>query len=82
MRFLETTEGEYRIYVGALDAPGGNGYIAALVVSRDGTGAGREAFRDDSLACGHRWSSAEDAISYAMMRGREMVRGRRPGLRV
>jgi hypothetical protein len=76
--FDECHEGDYRIYVGALDAPRGQGYIAALVVSRVGgvPAAPREAYRDDSLACGYRWKSAEEAIAYAMNRARELVRTR------
>lgn len=78
MSFDECREGDYRIFVGALDAPRGKGYIAALVVSRvcNGNAAPREAFRDDSLACGYRWKSAEEAIAYAMTRARELVRTR------
>jgi hypothetical protein len=34
MQFDECFEGGYRIFVGALDAPRGEGYIAAVVVSR------------------------------------------------
>ena len=34
MQFDECFEGGYRIFVGALDAPRGDGYIAAVVVSR------------------------------------------------
>jgi hypothetical protein len=40
------------------------------------TGAHREAFRDDSLACGYRWRSADEAIHYAMNRARELIRSR------
>jgi hypothetical protein len=78
MRFQETHEGDYRIYVGALEAPRGDGYIAAVVVNRvRGTVAkNREAFRDDSLACGHRWPDAEEALHYALNRAREMIRSR------
>ena len=78
MRFDEFHEGDYRIYVGALEAPRGEGYIAALIVNRvrGATGPRREAFRDDSLACGYRWKSAEEAIAYAMNRARELVRTR------
>lgn len=78
MSFDECREGDYRIFVGALDAPRGQGYIAALVVSRvcgDIT-APREAYRDDSLACGYRWKSPDEAIAYAMNRARELVRSR------
>jgi hypothetical protein len=76
MRFDECHEGDYRIFAGALDAPRGQGYIAALVVKRvRGTcGAQAEAFRDDSLACGYRWPSPEAAISYAMKRARVLIR--------
>lgn len=75
MQFNERVDGEYRIYVGALDAPRGDGYIAAVVVSRM-LGAGskaREVFRDESLACGHRWKSAEEALMFAMCKAREWI---------
>jgi hypothetical protein len=88
MRFEETHEGNYRIFAGALEAPRGDGYIAALVVNRvqaPGAAAGaghgiREAFRDDSLACGHRWPSADDALRYAMNKARELIRSRSEAL--
>lgn len=80
MHFREITEGDYRIYVGALESRQGDGYIAALVVQRERgsprPGTARDAFRDDSLACGHRWATADDAMSYALRRGRELVRTR------
>lgn len=78
MQFAESIEGEYRIYVGALEAPGGAGYIAALVVKhRLGEHlAGHASYRDDSVACGYRWPSPDEAITYAMARGREFVRRR------
>jgi hypothetical protein len=78
MRFQESHEGDYRIYVGALEAPRGDGYIAAVVVNRvrGAVPPQREAFRDDSLACGYRWPSADEAISYAMTRARELIRSR------
>jgi len=34
MRFDESREGDYRIFVGAMEAPGGDGYTAALIVER------------------------------------------------
>jgi hypothetical protein len=77
MRFEDTILGDYRIFVGALEAPQGEGYIAALVVNRvHNTPRPREAFRDDSLACGYRWRSADEAITYAMNRARELIRTR------
>lgn len=96
MQFDECFEGDYRVFVGALEARTGDGYIAALVVSRvqhpalPGTAVGahsgaatppqREAFRDDSLACGHRWLSPDEAISYALKQARDLIRSRSPAL--
>lgn len=78
MQFNESHEGDYRIFVGAVEAPRGDGYIAALVVNRvrGMVGKQREAFRDDSLACGYRWRSPDEAINYAMNRARELIRTR------
>ena len=78
MRFDEILEGDYRIFVGAVEAPRGDGYIAAVVVNREhgATGPRREAFRDDSLACGYRWPSADEALHYAKNRARELIRTR------
>lgn len=78
MRFQECSEGDYRIFVGALDAPRGQGYIAALIVNREqgAVGSRREAFRDESLACGYRWPSPDEAIHYAIARARELIRNR------
>ena len=94
MQFDECFEGEFRIFVGALDAPRGDGFIAAVVVSRvlghaangdeDHPGAGtrlaREVWRDDSLACGYRWPTPDAALHYAKNRAREMVRKASPML--
>lgn len=77
MHFEEHTEGRYQIYAGALEARQGDGYIAAVVVvAREPAPAqrGREAWRDDSLACGHRWASPGDALRYAITRAREVIR--------
>ena len=76
MHFDEMNEGAYRIYAGALEAPSGDGYIAAVVVNRlpDGGQPPREAYRDTSLSGGHRWRSARDAICFAMARAREVIR--------
>lgn len=79
MQFQESREGDYRIYVGALEAPRGEGYIAAVVVNREHgavAGRNREAFRDDSLACGYRWRSPDEALQYALTRARELIRSR------
>ena len=79
----------YRVYVGAVEAEADElagaaaGYQAALIVSRPGAAGRREleAYRDDSLGCGYRWSSADEALSYALTRSREMIRKRSPALR-
>lgn len=72
MHFQELTEGAYRIFVGALESPVGDGYTAALVVApRQG---GRALFTDDRLCCGHRWATADDALAYALRKGRALVR--------
>lgn len=78
MQFDQRDEGEYRIYAGAMESKLGDGYIAAVVVSKvRGVAAEREAFRDDALACGHRWESPKAALSYAFGKGREVIRSER-----
>jgi hypothetical protein len=74
MQFAEAHEGDWRIYAGALEARGG-GYTAAVVVQH--AAAAREAWRDDALACGYRWPSAEEALRYAVARGRDRARAQR-----
>jgi hypothetical protein len=74
----ERCEGDYRIYVGALEAPQGGGYEASVVIYRTrGTRVGAaEAYRDTRLCGGHRWESPDDALQFAMARGRDMVLSR------
>lgn len=81
MHFNDISEGEYRIYAGAIEAADQNGYLAALVVNRiEGTnGRPKEAFRDTQLAAGYRWASPHDALRYALSKGQEIVR-RKPAL--
>jgi hypothetical protein len=79
MHFQETTEGDYRIFAGAIEAPARGGYFAALVVNRAAGSGPLEAFRDTLLAAGYRWPSAEEALRYAVQRGQEIVR-RRPAM--
>jgi hypothetical protein len=76
MQLDERDEGDFRIYVGALESKLGDGYIAAVVVSQvRGIERGpRVAFRDDALACGHRWERPDQALSYALGKGHEVVR--------
>jgi len=78
MHFQEITEAGYRIYVGALESPVGDGYTAALVVQpADEAASPHDGFRDDSLACGHRWATAEDAMGYALRKARQFIRSSR-----
>ena len=80
MHFDETTVGDCRIFSGAIESAMGDGYIAALIVLHQQTRPHetRELFRDESLACGHRWESAEAALAYAMAKAREIVRRQEP----
>lgn len=80
MHFDQREIGDYRIFAGALDAPRGNGYIATMIVQRVNgvTGVAREALRDESLAGGHRWELAEDALAYAISRAQDAIRKRSP----
>ena len=79
MILTERDYGDYRIYAGAMEATQGDGYIAAVVVSLHRTAghAALEAFRDDSLACGHRWVSSKAALSFALDKGLEVVQRER-----
>jgi hypothetical protein len=80
MHFDERNEGDFHIYAGALEGPRGDGYIAAVVVMRRTLGPAtkpRELYRDESLACGHRWASPGGALQYAMSKAREVIRSER-----
>jgi hypothetical protein len=76
MHFDEQNEGEFRIYAGAVESVHGDGYIAAVVVSRlrGAANAPREVWRDTSLAAGYKWPSPKEALNYAMAKGREVIR--------
>ncbi|MBS0447491.1 MAG: hypothetical protein JSR59_16240 [Proteobacteria bacterium] len=76
MHFDERVVGDYRIFAGAMEAPRGDGYTAAMIVQRlrGIPNAPREAYRDESLAGGHRWESAEAALAYAFHKAQEVIR--------
>ena len=76
VHFDEITEGDYRIYAGALEAPRGDGYIAAVIVNRlRGPGQSpKEVYRDTSLSGGHRWDSPAAALAYAVNQAQTMIR--------
>jgi hypothetical protein len=77
VNFDERNEGDYRIYAGALEVPGG--YVAAMVVNRlrGNPGPYRGKRRDISISGGHRWPSAQDALRYALARASEVIRTER-----
>lgn len=78
MHFDERTLGDYRIYAGALEGPQGDGYTATMIVQRvGGVSRPREAYRDESIACGHRWQSAEAALAYALDKARDVINHQR-----
>ena len=78
MRFDEREIGDYRIFAGALEAPKGDGYTATMIVQlvHGGAGVPREVLRDEGLACGHRWESADAALAYAISKAQEAIRKR------
>jgi len=73
MQLTEHDDGDYRIYASALDDHGG--YVAAVVIERmRGRGCPpREAYRDESLAGGYCWPSAQAALRFAMGKGEELI---------
>ena len=78
MRFDEREIGDYRIFAGALEAPKGDGYTATMIVQRvhGAPDLPREVLRDEGLACGHRWESADAALAYAINKAQEAIRKR------
>jgi hypothetical protein len=85
MHLQNLQEGDYRIYLGALEAPQARGYTAGVVVVQwrgHGLVDGQplELWRDDRLSCGHCWPSAEAALKYALGKARERIRQRKRAL--
>jgi hypothetical protein len=76
MRVAESNEGDYRIYAGAMPVARGEGFVATVVVQRvrGNIDKPRVAFRDERLAGGHRWPSAEAARLFAVAKAREVIR--------
>ena len=80
MNLAEQVEGKFRIYAAAIDAEGGAGFYAAVVVRPWPTSsmvAGRETFRDERLEDGSVWKSAESALRFALQVGVAAVRAQR-----
>lgn len=74
MQFDECKIGDHRIYAGAVEGRRGDGYTVTLIIEtrRPGQPAD-EVFRDESMACGHRWPTTTEALAYAMQKGRGLV---------
>ncbi len=80
MNLAEQVEGEFRIYAAAIDAEGGEGFYAAVVVKPLRTSsmvAGRDPFRDERLEDGDVWKSAESALGFALQVGVAAVSAQR-----
>ncbi|MBE0548110.1 MAG: hypothetical protein IH627_10745 [Rubrivivax sp.] len=80
MHLAERNEGEFRVYAAAIEAEGGVGFYAGVVVkpwgSRSLCGRG-EVFRDERLEDGMTWESAEEALEFALRVGAAAVRAQR-----
>lgn len=80
MNIAEQVEGKFRIYAAAIDAEGGAGFYAAVVVRPWRTSsmvAGRETYRDERLEDGAVWQSAGAALDFALRIGVAAVRAQR-----
>ena len=76
MHFEEVDAGDFRIYAGAIEKTRRSGYVAAVVVVREGGVPGmqrEEAFRDESLAGGFVWPTPSEALRFAISAGRDVV---------
>ncbi len=74
MHFAEVDTGDYRIYAGAIERPRQFGYVAAVVVMRQGRAPEkREAYRDENLAGGYGWATPAEALRFAINDGKEAV---------
>jgi hypothetical protein len=76
MRTAEMNEGDYRIYARAVPVSRGEGFVATVVVQRIRGNIDKPqlAYRDEQLAGGHRWPSAEAARQFAAAKAREVIR--------
>lgn len=74
MQFEEVDAGDFRIYAGALERKGSHTFCAAVVVVRQrADGYREEVFRDEDIGAGYPWPSAQEALRYAVQRGRDVV---------
>lgn len=77
MQFAEQDHGDFRVYGGALDGRDG-GYRAAVVVVRlhGHRNQPEIVYRDERIAAGHPFASADAALKHAMEAGRTVLRSR------
>jgi hypothetical protein len=80
MNLAELTEGDFRVFAAAIEAPDRPGFYAGVVVKPVRGGlpdGGQEAFRDERLEDGAVWSAAEDALAFALHVGVAAIHARR-----
>lgn len=77
MQFAEREHGDYRIYGGALDSRDGTYRAAVVVVRLRGYRNQPEiVYRDERVASGYAFPTAEQALKRAMEAGQVVVRSR------
>jgi hypothetical protein len=77
MHFAEQDHGDYRVYGGALDGRDGTYRAAVVVVRLRGHRNQPEiVYRDERVAAGYAFSSAEQALKRAMEEGQSILRSR------
>ena len=77
MQFAEQNHGDYRVYGGALDGRDGTYRAAVVVVRLRGHRNQPEiVYRDERIAAGHAFPSAEQALKRAMEVGEAILRSR------
>lgn len=76
MHLAEQQLGVFRVYAAALEAPGGVGFSAGVVVRRFPLPSqeGAEAFRDERLDDGRAWTSPDAALAFALEIGLAALR--------
>jgi len=80
MNFEEKAIGAFKIYTGALEEVGSNGFTASVIVHRvKGAGAPELVFRCQQLHDGYRFSSVRAALDEAMDAGMKEVAYRTAG---
>ena len=77
MQFAEQDHGDYRVYGGALDGRDGTYRAAVVVVRLRGHRNQPEiVYRDERIASGYAFPSAEHALKSAMEAGQAILRSR------